>query len=72
MSFLFSLFDFMKGQKMSDRDYQVLSPLQKWHKYHRFPFKILLHTIVLALVILQVFVISTQFTEYHRSTRYGR
>jgi hypothetical protein len=27
---------------------------------------------VLALVILQVFVISTQFTEYHRSTRYGR
>lgn len=69
MSFLSSLFNLVKGEKMSDRDYQVLSPLQKWHKYHRFPFKILLHTIVLALVILQVFVVSTQFTEYHRSTR---
>jgi len=39
---------------MSDRDRITLSPIEKWRQYKRFPFKLIVHAMLLALTTIQV------------------
>lgn len=39
---------------MSDRDRITLSPIEKWRLYKRFPFKLIMHAMLLALAAVQV------------------
>jgi hypothetical protein len=52
MSVFLSMFRF--STPMSDRERIMLSPIDKWKKYSRFPFKLVLHSILLTCVVVQV------------------
>ena len=52
---------------MPTRDAMTLSPLEKWRKYRRFPCKLLLHVVIIALIIAQITLLSVQFTAYSRA-----
>ena len=54
MSVLRSVFTLDADSGMSDRDRITLSPIEKWRQYKRFPFKLVVHAMLLALTTLQV------------------
>jgi hypothetical protein len=58
---------FWTRTQMSDRDRVLLTPWEEWAKYHRFPAEILLHAGLLAVVIIQIMLMTYQFTGYNRS-----
>lgn len=66
MSVLRSVFTLDADSGMSDRDRITLSPIEKWRQYKRFPFKLVVHAMLLALTTLQIFVVVTQFTSFAR------
>eukprot|EP01129_Flabellula_baltica_P014701 TRINITY_DN7116_c0_g1_i1.p1 TRINITY_DN7116_c0_g1~~TRINITY_DN7116_c0_g1_i1.p1 ORF type:complete len:602 (+),score=105.47 TRINITY_DN7116_c0_g1_i1:39-1808(+) len=56
---------------MSDKDRMLLSPLEKWKKYRRFPFKIFIQLIVLFVISMQIYVLVNDFTLFTRANREG-
>lgn len=42
------------SRNMSDRDRLMMSPIEKWVKYRRFPFKFIVHAMLLAIVWIEV------------------
>jgi len=57
---------FRLRSKMSDSDRILMDPIKKWRQYNRFPFKLVVHTCVFVLIIIQIFVVVDQFTDYYR------
>lgn len=49
-----SMFTLDADSGMSDRDRITLSPIEKWRQYNRFPFKLVVHAMLLALTTIQV------------------
>lgn len=39
---------------LSDRDRVLLSPVEKWRQFGRFPFKFLFHAVLFVLVMVEV------------------
>lgn len=39
---------------MPDRDRLMMSPIEKWIKYRRFPYKLLFHSMLVAIAWIQV------------------
>lgn len=54
MGLLRSMFTMDEDSGMSDRDRITLSPIEKWKQYRRFPYKLVVHTMLLALTTVQV------------------
>jgi len=54
---------------MPTRDAMTLGPIEKWQKYRRFPCKLLLHILTIALIIAQITLLSVQFTAYSRAAK---
>lgn len=58
---------FWTRKHMSDRDRVLLTPWEEWRKYHRFPVELLGHASLLAVVTIQIMLMTYQFTGYNRS-----
>lgn len=54
MGLLRAMFTLDEDSGMSDRDRITLSPIEKWKQYRRFPYKLVVHTMLLALTTIQV------------------
>jgi hypothetical protein len=63
---------------MSDLDRLSLSPLLKWNEFKRFPyrvgtfvaslnFQVVIQSLLLSLVALQIYIVSTEFTDFTRA-----
>jgi len=55
-------------KQMNDKDNLTLSPIQKFRKYKKFPFKMILHFILVIIITTQALLIHSIFTMYRRST----
>lgn len=51
-----------KAHEMQDSERVMLSAVEKWTKYGRFPYKLILHSTILMLVTIQVRTLSSSFT----------
>jgi hypothetical protein len=68
-SFLHNPFRHQKTKrKMTPKDRFFLSPFQKWQKYRRFPFKIILHSLIILLTTVQIALVTVQYTGYSASS----
>lgn len=54
MGLLRAMFTLDADSGMSDRDRITLSPIEKWKQYRRFPYKFVIHAMLLALTTIQV------------------
>lgn len=52
---------------MPDRDRLMMSPIEKWVKYQRFPYKLLFHSLLVAITWIQLLTVVSQFTNYYRA-----
>eukprot|EP01128_Nolandella_sp_AFSM9_P008975 TRINITY_DN5617_c0_g1_i1.p1 TRINITY_DN5617_c0_g1~~TRINITY_DN5617_c0_g1_i1.p1 ORF type:complete len:722 (+),score=150.40 TRINITY_DN5617_c0_g1_i1:190-2355(+) len=60
---------FWDDENMPDRDRVAMTQWKKWTKYHRFPFKAIVHLLITAALIVQIYYVSSQLTEYTRGNR---
>jgi hypothetical protein len=67
-SWLRKCWGYFRGYKApSDRDLLLLTPFQQYKTYHRFPFMVVIHVVLLMFLSINTVLLSNEYTDYSQA-----